>query len=72
MRAIGDPGISEWGNPPARVSPSESIGRRGKPGELKLMSASVVSGRGLKAAVGPTLDVAWNKVVTEFGDFFLP
>ena len=26
MRAIVDPGISEWGNPPARVSCSEYIG----------------------------------------------
>src|SRR4051812_37084936 len=39
MRAIVDPGISEWGNPPARVSPSEFIGRRGEPGELKHLSS---------------------------------
>src|SRR5215471_2712788 len=42
MRAIGDPGISEWGNPPrtcSGVSPSEFIGRRGKPGELKHLSS---------------------------------
>ena len=38
MRAIGDPGISEWGNPPARVSSAESIGWGGKPGELKHLS----------------------------------
>ena len=30
-----DPQISEWGNPPARVSASESIGSRSEPGELK-------------------------------------
>jgi hypothetical protein len=39
MRAIGDPGISEWGNPPARVSCAEFIGAGGKPGELKHLSS---------------------------------
>jgi len=35
-----DPGISEWGNPPAgrQVSHTESIGVRGEPGELKHLS----------------------------------
>src|SRR3954467_1050643 len=39
MRAIVDPEISEWGNPPARVSASESIGSGGEPGELKHLSS---------------------------------
>src|SRR5215813_3003629 len=38
MRAIGDPGISEWGNPPVRVSCAEFIGAGGEPGELKHLS----------------------------------
>ena len=33
-----DPEISEWGNPPARVFRSESIGSEGEPGELKHLS----------------------------------
>src|SRR5215472_1540078 len=39
MRAIGDPGISEWGNPPARVFCAEFIGAGGEPGELKHLSS---------------------------------
>jgi hypothetical protein len=39
MRAIVDPGISEWGNPPERVSLAESIGQGGEPGELKHLSS---------------------------------
>ena len=33
-----DPQISEWGNPPARVSTPESIGCGSEPGELKHLS----------------------------------
>ena len=33
-----EPEISEWGNPPARVSQPESIGLGGEPGELKHLS----------------------------------
>ena len=33
-----DPEVSEWGNPPARVSIPESIGYGGKPGELNHLS----------------------------------
>ena len=33
-----DPEISEWGNPPARVSISEYIGYGSEPGELKHLS----------------------------------
>jgi len=33
-----EPEISEWGNPPARVSIPESIGNGGEPGELKHLS----------------------------------
>ena len=33
-----DPQISEWGNPPARVSAPESIGCGSEPGELKHLS----------------------------------
>ena len=33
-----DPEISEWGNPPARVSQTESIGLGSEPGELKHLS----------------------------------
>ena len=33
-----DPEISEWGNPPVRVSISESIGDGGEPRELKHLS----------------------------------
>ena len=35
-----DPEISEWGNPPAKVSHTEYIGVRGEPGELKHLSSS--------------------------------
>ena len=35
-----DPEISEWGNPPARVSQPEYIGLRGEPSELKHLSSS--------------------------------
>ena len=35
-----DPEISEWGNPPARVSHTEYIGMRGEPSELKHLSNS--------------------------------
>ena len=34
-----DPPMSEWGNPPARVSLTEYIGKRGEPGELKHLSS---------------------------------
>ena len=33
-----DPEISEWGNPPARVSRTEPIRSRGEPGELRHLS----------------------------------
>ena len=33
-----DPEVSEWGNPPARVSLPEYIGQGGKPGELNHLS----------------------------------
>src|SRR5882757_7336211 len=39
MRAIVDPGISEWGNPPERVSRGEYIVAGGEPGELKHLSS---------------------------------
>ena len=35
-----DPEISEWGNPPVKVSHTEYIGMRGEPGELKHLSSS--------------------------------
>ena len=34
-----DPQMSEWGNPPARVSMAEYIGHRGERGELKHLSS---------------------------------
>ena len=33
-----DPEISEWGNPPVKVTYTESIGVRGEPPELKHLS----------------------------------
>ena len=35
-----DPEMSEWGNPPARVSHTEYIGMRSEPSELKHLSSS--------------------------------
>ena len=35
-----DPEMSEWGNPPARVTAPEYIGRGGEPSELKHLSSS--------------------------------
>jgi hypothetical protein len=54
-RAGFDPGISEWGNPPAlaRVPPPESIGRRGEPGELKHLSTRRKGHQQNPPALGP-------------------
>ena len=38
-QASFDPRMSEWGNPPARVSLTEYIGQGGEPGELKHLSS---------------------------------